>query len=69
MVSSVSYRRNRDYTKSFKWTYELEKDLHQCYIKAKSDPRTGLHESVKATLGRKASRIKYIFIKKSKRSC
>ena len=41
MASSISYHQNRDYTKSFKWTYELDKDLHQCYIKATSDPIIG----------------------------
>ena len=47
MASSISYRRNRDYTKSFKWTYELDKDLYQCYIKAKSDPRIGYMNRLK----------------------
>ena len=27
-----SYRRNRDYSKSFKWTYDLDKDLYECYL-------------------------------------
>ena len=47
MASSISYRRNRDYTKSFKWTYELDKDLYQCYIKAKSKPRIGYMNRLK----------------------
>ena len=47
MASSISYRRNRDYTKSFKWTYELDKDLYQCCIKAKSDPRIGYMNRLK----------------------
>ena len=47
MASSISYRRNRDYTKSFKWTYELDKELYQCYIKAKSDPRIGYMNRLK----------------------
>ena len=33
------YRRNRDYSKSFKWTYDLDKDLYECYRKSESDPR------------------------------
>ena len=41
MDKSVSYRRNRDYSKSFAWTYELNKDLYKCYVKAKEDPKIG----------------------------
>ena len=41
MDRSVSYRRNRDYSKSFAWTYELNKDLYKCYVKAKEDPKIG----------------------------
>ena len=37
----VSYRRNRDYTKHFEWTYELNRDVDRCYTQAKSDPRIG----------------------------
>ena len=28
---SVSYRRNRDYSKQFNWTYELNQGLYECY--------------------------------------
>ena len=41
MDKSVSYHRNRDYSKSFAWTYELNKDLYKCYVKAKEDPKIG----------------------------
>ena len=32
---SVSYRRNRDYSKQFNWTYELNQDLYECYTEAR----------------------------------
>ena len=38
MDKSVSYRRNRDYIKSFAWTYEYP---YKCYVKAKEDPKIG----------------------------
>ena len=40
-TKSVSYRRNRDYSKHFTWTYELNADLYACYIKAKENPKIG----------------------------
>ena len=42
-----SYRRNRDYGKSLKWTYDLDKDLYDCYTKFKSDPRIGYMNQMK----------------------
>ena len=41
MDKSVNYRRNQDCSKSFAWTYELNKDLYKCYVKAKEDPKIG----------------------------
>ena len=42
MNKSVSYRRNRDCSKSFAWTYELNKDFTNAKsIKAKEDPKIG----------------------------
>ena len=38
---AVSYRRNRDYSKQFNWTFELKEDLYACYKKAKEDPKLG----------------------------
>ena len=32
-----SYRRNRDYTNDFNWTYELKTDVHKCYVEAHND--------------------------------
>ena len=37
----VSYLRNRDYSKQFIWTQELNEDVYNCYIKSKSDPKIG----------------------------
>ena len=38
---SVSYRRNRDSTEQFYWTYDLNCDLYNCYIKAKENSAIG----------------------------
>ena len=38
---AVSYRSNRNYKNQFKWTYELNKDLHKCYMSAKIDLKIG----------------------------
>ena len=38
---SVSYRRNRDYTKQIDWTYDLNCDLYNCYTKPKENPAIG----------------------------
>ena len=42
-----SYRRNRDYSKQFEWTYELSEDLHRCYNKTRKDPRIGCMNRLK----------------------
>ena len=47
MDKSVSYRRNRDYSKSFAWTYDLNKDLYKCCVKAKEDPKIGYMNRLK----------------------
>ena len=47
MDKSVSYRRNRDYSKSFAWTYELNKDLYKCYVKATEVPKIGYMNRLK----------------------
>ena len=33
-TKSICYRRNRDYTNHFEWSYELIRDVYQCYLKA-----------------------------------
>ena len=38
---AVSYRRKRDYTKQFDWTYELNNDLYKCYLRAKENKSLG----------------------------
>ena len=43
----ASYRRNRDYSKQFTWTYELNEDLYKCYVKAKEDRRIGYMNRLK----------------------
>ena len=33
----ISYRRNRDYTKSIEWTEQLKRDLYECYLQSEAD--------------------------------
>ena len=44
----VSYCRNRDYSKQFEWTYELNEDVHRCYNKTRKDPRIGYMNRLKS---------------------
>ena len=46
-TTSVNYRRDRDYSKQFKWTYELNKDLYNCYTKARENPKKGYMKRMK----------------------
>ena len=46
-TTSVSYRRDRDYSKQFKWTDELNKDLYNFYTKARENPKKGDMERMK----------------------
>ena len=41
MLPKPSYRRNRDYSTNFNWTYGLRRDVYQCYLTAKENPRIG----------------------------
>lgn len=43
----TSYRRNRDYSRQFTWTEELNEDLYQCFLRAKSDPSIGYMKRMK----------------------
>ena len=38
---SVNYRRNRDYSKQFNWTYELHEDIYNCYTEAREVLKNG----------------------------
>ena len=42
-----SYRRNRDYTNDFNWTYELKTDVHRCYVEARNDKSIGYMKRLK----------------------
>ena len=41
MPPKPSLRLNRDYSTHFNWTYDLKRDVYQCYLTAKEDPRIG----------------------------
>ena len=43
----VSYHRNRDYSAHFKWIYELNCDVYNCYIRAREDPSIGYVKQLK----------------------
>ena len=45
MPGKSSYRRSRDYSKQFDWTYNLKKDVYNCYLKDR------VHEKIKKILG------------------
>ena len=47
MPPNLSYRRNRDYSTHFNGTYDLERDVYQCYLTAKEDPRIGYMKTMK----------------------
>ena len=48
---SVSYRKNRNYTKHFEWTYKLNRDVHRCCTQARSDPKIGYMKRLKKHWG------------------
>ena len=48
---SVSYRRNRDYSKQLNWTYELNEDLYKCYTEAREVPKKGYMARMKKNVG------------------
>ena len=47
----LTYRRNRDYTKQFDWTYDLNCDLYNCYTTAKENPAIGCMKPMKQNWG------------------
>ena len=47
MPPKPSYRRNRDYSTHFNWTYDLKRDVYRCYLMAKEDPRIGYMKRLK----------------------
>ena len=42
-----SYRKNRDYTNDFNWTYELKTDAYRFYIEARNDKSIGYMKRLK----------------------
>ena len=42
-----NYRRNRDYTNDFSWTYELKRNVHRCYVEARNDNSIGYMKRLK----------------------
>ena len=52
-TKSASYRRNRDYSTYFKWNYELNCDVYNCYIRAREDPSIGYMKGLKKNIGMK----------------
>ena len=48
MPPKPSYRRNRDYTRKFDWTYDLKRDVYNCYIKARENKSIGYMKRLKS---------------------
>ena len=46
-TTSESYSRDRDYSKQLKWTCELNKDLYNCYKKARKNAKNGYMKRLK----------------------
>ena len=44
----ASYHRNRDYSKQFSWTYELNENYYQCHDKANEDRKIGYMNRLKS---------------------
>ena len=44
---STSYRRKRDYSQHFQWSYELNSDVYKCYSKARENPKIGYMKCLK----------------------
>ena len=40
MPPKPSYRQNQDYTRQFNWTYNVKRDVYNCYIKARENKST-----------------------------
>ena len=47
MPPKPSYRRNRNYSTHFNWTYDLKHNVCQCCLTAKEDPRIGYMKRLK----------------------
>ena len=47
MSSKPSCKRNREYSTNFNWMYDLKRDIYQCYLTAKGDPRIGYMKRLK----------------------
>ena len=45
--TTVSYRRNRDYSHHFVWSYEHNRDLYNCYVTARNNPSKGYMNMLK----------------------
>ena len=47
MHPNPNYRRNRDYTKQFDWTYDLKKNAYNCYLRTKENSQVGYMNRLK----------------------
>ena len=48
MSLKPSYEGNRNYSKHFNWSYELKRDVYNCYLRAKENPAPGYIERLKS---------------------
>ena len=48
MPQKSSYKRNRDYSKHFRWSYELKRDVYKRYLRAREHPAPGYMKMLKS---------------------
>ena len=48
MPPKPSYKRNRDYSNYFNWSYELRTDVYNCYLRARENPAPGYMKRLKS---------------------
>ena len=51
-TTATSYRRKRDYSQHFEWSYELNCDVYKCYSKARENPNIGYMKRLKEEWGK-----------------
>ena len=60
MPPKPSYRRNRDYSKQFDWSYDLKKDGYKCYLRVKEDPKIAYMKGLKKYWGELRPEFKFL---------
>ena len=48
MPQKPSYKRNRDCSKHFDWSYKLKRNVYNCYLRARENPAPGYTKKLKS---------------------